>query len=433
MTFFRNLFLRSVILFCLSTGLFIGPVLSQEADFMPAWQTGFLDIHFIATGTGNCSLIIMPDGTTLLIDAGEQDPTSPRVLSPRNTGRYPNYGKLGYQWMAAYIRDMLAVDSIRLDYALITHYHEDHFGCVYPGIAKSTRGDYYLSGITGLGDEIPIGILIDRGTAYPFDLKEKASDLPRQYASLLNYWRFIDWQVKNSGMEHQEIRVGANDQVVMLNKPDAFPDFSITMVNANGVIWGGTGKPNFTLMPTPKDIINNGAVPDENTLSCGILLRFGGFAFYTSGDIHGPQPEYMAKPHWYDIESLVAPIIGEVDVTTANHHGNRDAMSAYYLSELKPRVIIQEVWSSDHPGHETLLRMTSQHIWRGERDLFATAMLNANKLVIGELIDKSYKSMQGHIVVRVKPGGDEYFVYILNNQSIEKNVLACYGPYKAKQ
>jgi hypothetical protein len=104
-------------------------------------------------------------------------------------------------------------------------------------------------------------------------------------------------------------------------------------------------------------------------------------------------------------------------------------MSELYLSILKPRVIIQEVWSSDHPGHESLLRMTSKNIWSAERDLFATNMLLANKLVIGELIDRSYKNMQGHIVIRVMSPGDKYYVYILNNESTERNVTNVFGPY----
>jgi hypothetical protein len=37
---------------------------------LSAWTPGTLDIHQIATGRGNSALIIMPDGTTLLVDAG---------------------------------------------------------------------------------------------------------------------------------------------------------------------------------------------------------------------------------------------------------------------------------------------------------------------------------------------------------------------------
>ena len=34
------------------------------------WQKGWMDIHTIAVGTGECTYVIMPDGTTMMIDAG---------------------------------------------------------------------------------------------------------------------------------------------------------------------------------------------------------------------------------------------------------------------------------------------------------------------------------------------------------------------------
>ena len=107
-------------------------------------------------------------------------------------------------------------------------------------------------------------------------------------------------------------------------------------------------------------------------------------------------------------------------------------MTPYYVSALKPRVIIQEVWSSDLPGHETLVRMTSKKIWPDERDLFATNMLEANRLVIGDLLDRSYKSTQGHIVLRVMPQGKEYFIYVLNNLDVGRQMTGIFGPYQSK-
>jgi hypothetical protein len=56
---------------------------------LPAWTPGMLDIHQIATGRGNSALTIMPDGTTLLVDAGaagygiaETDPHPDASRSP---------------------------------------------------------------------------------------------------------------------------------------------------------------------------------------------------------------------------------------------------------------------------------------------------------------------------------------------------------------
>jgi hypothetical protein len=321
----------------------------------------------------------------------------------------------------------------KLDYVLITHFHGDHYGSTYPGIPASKNGSYFLSGITGVGDKIPISTIIDRGYDYPFDLKLKSKENPERFAFLINYWNFIEYQKQHNNLQHQFFEVGSNKQFVLKYAVKEYPGFEIRNINANGIVWDKEkGNGTKTKMPDKKAIETGEEVPNENCMSCGILISYGKFKFYSGGDIPGTQPDYMEKPEWYDVESVVAPSIGEVDVTTANHHANRDAMTAYYLSVLKPRIIIQEVWSSDHPGHETLIRMTSKKIWPNERDLFATNMLDANRLVIGNLIDKSYKSTQGHIVLRVLPSGDTYYIYTLNHLNTIREVTGTYGPYRSK-
>jgi beta-lactamase superfamily II metal-dependent hydrolase len=407
---------------------------AQQTNVLPEWREGYLDVHFISTGAGNCAFAVFPDGTTMLIDAGELDPTSPRVLSPRNTRRYPNYSKLGFQWQADYIISMFPKGRAPvLDYALISHFHDDHFGGMYAAVPKSEKGNYFLSGITGVGDIIPIKKLIDRGYEYPYDLTALVKESPDKIPALQNLWNFTSYHEKQSGLVHEKLIVGSDKQIVLKVNPNKFPNFNIRNINANGEIWSGVpGKPNTNKLPDLETIKRTGAAPGENPLSCGIRIQYGAFTMYTSGDIPGTQPEFEKMPEWYDIERSVAPIVGEVDVATTNHHANRDAMTPFYLSVIKPRVIIQEVWSSDHPGHEVLVRMTSKKIWPDERDLFATNMLEANRLVIGDLIDRSYKSTQGHIVLRVLPQGKEYYVYVLNNMDVNRNVTGTFGPYQSK-
>src|SRR5690606_8392419 len=36
---------------------------------LPDWEEGYLDIHAINTGRGESTLLIFPDGTTMLVDA----------------------------------------------------------------------------------------------------------------------------------------------------------------------------------------------------------------------------------------------------------------------------------------------------------------------------------------------------------------------------
>ena len=58
--------------------------------------------------------------------------------------------------------------------------------------------------------------------------------------------------------------------------------------------------------------------------------------------------------------------------------------------------------------------------------------MEANELVIGPLVAQSYQSRQGHIVVRVLPGGSEYYVVILDDAVADGTVKQVFGPYRAK-
>jgi hypothetical protein len=78
-----------------------------------------------------------------------------------------------------------------------------------------------------------------------------------------------------------------------------------------------------------------------------------------------------------------------------------------------------------------LHRLYSSRLYPGPRDVFATNMLEANRLVIGTLMDR-LKSSQGHVVLRVDPGGDFYRVIILDDSAETFIVKAVYGPYHSR-
>jgi hypothetical protein len=59
-------------------------------------------------------------------------------------------------------------------------------------------------------------------------------------------------------------------------------------------------------------------------------------------------------------------------------------------------------------------------------------MLEANRNVIGPFLEQSYKSMDGHIVVRVMPGGTGYYVIILNDENETHEIWSIHGPYETK-
>ena len=46
------------------------PPAPEVGKALPAWSRGMLDIHQLSTGRGNSAFFTLPDGTTLLVDAG---------------------------------------------------------------------------------------------------------------------------------------------------------------------------------------------------------------------------------------------------------------------------------------------------------------------------------------------------------------------------
>ena len=246
--------------------------------------------------------------------------------------------------------------------------------------------------------------------------------------TMQNYFDFIAAQ-QQKGMKAAQFKAGSRNQVHMKYHARQYPSFYVQNVKANGLIWTGKDSTAVPFFPAI-DITNPRSWPSENGLSLVLTLHYGPFTYYTGGDCGGIVS--YGDEWWKDVETPVAKAVGEVDIATLDHHGNRDAVNEFQIKTFKPRVWIQQSWSSDHPGEEVLRRLTTPYLYEGPRDLFTTNMLDANKYVIGTLIDHSYKSLQGHIVVRVLPGGKEYYVIILDDSREDMPVKDVFGPYQSK-
>ena len=416
---------KKLLFFCFFTTPTLCALAQNTGDVLPEWTEGFMDIHHINTGRGNATFFVLPDGTTLLVDAGALDPTSPRVLSARNTPASPGPERQAGEWIARYISKFMTMSKLtpKLDYAQITHFHDDHFGTPYPGAKKSDGGDFVLTGITEVAAFLPIQKMIDR--AWPDYNYPKAVDHP----DVNNYLNFVKWQSKNRGTVFERSKPGRNDQIVLVkNKAKYAQNFEVRNIIANGELWTGLGINTRQLFPEISSL-QPSQYPSENMCSIGVRISYGNFDYFSGGDLPGVLR--FGAPIWNDVETPVSKIVGPVDAHILDHHGNRDSQNESLLASLRPRVIIIPVWSSDHPGHDVLDRIYSQQIYQGERDVFATGMLEANKLVIGELLNK-LKSQKGHIVIRIEPGGAHYKVIILDDTNENFNVKSVFGPYTSR-
>lgn len=390
----------------------------QVGDRLTDWQEGYLDIHHINTGKGESAFFIFPDGTTALVDAGDHA----RPPGPREVPARPDDSRMPGEWIARYIQQVMKHGhGPAIDYAILTHFDTDHIGGITDRNKPAPKGDYLLTGISQVASFIPIRKIIDR--AWPDYNWPK----PLTQKHILNYRKFVDWATKNQGLKVEKFQVGRNDQIKLLHHPERYPNFEIRNIVANGEIWRGEGSGTYQHFPPLETL--GGDLPSENASSLGFKLTYGKFDYFTAGDLVGVPP--AGSPTWKDIETPVAQAVGPVDVSIANHHAFIDAQNEAYIKTLQPRVTIIQSWVAAHPAHSTLSRLLSTQLYPGERDIFTTNLKDETKVVIGGSINQ-LKSQQGHIVIRVSPGGEEYRIFVLDDTSESFKIKSVHGPYRSR-
>ena len=263
--------MRTLFIFCM---LFSVAVRGQDAiqgQPLPAWKPGYLDLHHINTGRGNAAFFVLPDGTTLLLDAGELDPTAPRTTSARNTAIRPNNSKAPFEWIADYIKQFSPQkEQTVIDYALITHFHDDHFGSWYPAAPIAKNKQFARTGITGVADLIPTHLLLTRDYHYPVDPDSLLKKLPVDNhfrKTWSNYLSFIS--SAPNGLKSEFLKAGSATQFHLLHNAAAYTNFQIRNLKSNGLIWTGRDSSVIQHFP-PVSPGNPASWPDENTLSNAI-------------------------------------------------------------------------------------------------------------------------------------------------------------------
>jgi beta-lactamase superfamily II metal-dependent hydrolase len=397
----QRITLVACILFCISglgaqnKSIYVSA--QAEGDPLEAWSEGYLDIHNINTGCGNAAYCILPDGTTLLIDAGANSPSAERHVAPR-----PNKTKSPGEWITNYILKHAPQDrEKKIDYFFATHFHKDH-----------------INGIIKVAEQIAVNKIVDRG----YDLQK-----PEESGFFLDYLELTRRLKASNPNIVEKFQAGVNNQLVLKydNGNRYAGKFEIRNLIGNGIMWTGVGTQTISLFPDLSGVSNSNR-PEENSLSCAIKLSYGKFDYYNGGDLTGyPKP---GRPSWHDLETPLAPKIGKVEVCNVNHHGYNNATNDVFIKTLAPQVFIIQASDALHPNHSTLHRMLAKQLYSDSRDVFATNLHPAAKVVIGDLTEQE-KSTQGHIVIRVSPGGADYKVYVLNDSNDTYGVNAVYGPY----
>ena len=266
-----------------------------------------LKIHFIDVGQGDCSFIELPDGKTMLIDAGTES-------NGKKVVKYIK--KLGYK---------------KIDYLIASHADGDHVG----GLAKVIESldvaviyrPFVLSTntkIKGFSDE-----LID---LFGSDSKNYTIDDGYDYANFLN-----EAYNESVGDESAEIRI-SSDKEIILSEDSANP-YMIKFFMPKAVAEFSTEriKKGYT---TQKE-------NDDNDCSSVVEIITDKNKYLFMGDLTAEK----------EIEMISALSVGDralisgISVLKVGHHGSNTSSCPEFLSEISPAHAILSFGAGNEYGH----------------------------------------------------------------------------------
>lgn len=364
--------MKSIVFLLLFAGLIGKP--------LPQWKEGELDIHAINSARGECTYIILPDGTTMVVDAGEVDTSKDRgypYVNPK-----PDASTPAAKVYADYVRHFLpAISRDSIDFFILTHYHEDHMG-----------------GVENFHRLLPFRKILDR--SYPdYSKKVRTGGTARE---LRHYGNFVKSNVAGGAFKAEKFEVGSESQLGPIHKSGR--NVSITNYAGNGFAWNGN------------EVVDC-HVSRENAMSCAFLVRYGPFEYWTSGDNNGKTV----------LEATSKAIGHKIEASKCFHHMSNPEQFEIENSVLHPRVIVtQSFYERAIQPHQDIIKSVGE-----DQDMFFTN-ISENLISLYPEIYSKCKAVEGHIVIRVNKGGKKFVVYQLDDTSSDYRVKAVFGPYKSK-
>jgi beta-lactamase superfamily II metal-dependent hydrolase len=230
-------------------------------------------VYNIDVEGGKATLYVAPSGQSMLVDAG--------------------YGGFGGRDAERIIAAATAAGLKRIDYLVVTHYHQDHAG-----------------GVPQLAARFPIGVFIDHGPS---------SDLGKNIEPAYSAYQ-------REAKKHRHIVAKPGDTIPIAG-------IEVRVVTADGKAiaqpLSGGGQPN----PACANYHAMDKDPGENAHSIGMLITLGKFRLADLGDLYWNQEHDLACP---------ANKLGPVDVYITTHHGTKTSGSPQMVWALHPKVTIMD-------------------------------------------------------------------------------------------
>jgi beta-lactamase superfamily II metal-dependent hydrolase len=299
------------------------------------WTPGNFEIYVFDVGQGDSQLIVSPSGKTLLIDLAELGWES---------------GK-GAAKVAEKIRSIMGTDFKQLDYIAASHLHLDHIGYVkYGGIWALLE----RHGFT-------VGKLIDRDAGHWDDKDQNGVCDPDTEivwhnagteSGTARHWICYVSDPENAPKLHREIaEIGSTAQI------DLGQDVVVKVVQRDAV--------GVKMADGMREVGGNhteeAKPPSENDYSITLKITYGKLDYVTGGDTDGEYADSGNSYKYNDVESVIAPGIGQIEVLRVNHHGSEHSSNQKYMNILNPDVSVVSCGKNSygHPSQATLERLLS--------------------------------------------------------------------------
>lgn len=242
----------------------------------PGSSAGQLKVYFVDVEGGQSTLFVTPGGHSLLVDTGWPGNES------RDANRIVEVAKLA--------------GLSRIDYVLLTHYHDDHVG-----------------GVPQLVAQIPVGTFIDHGPN-----------------------RELDHGITEHGYaEYQKVLATGRSQRILAHPGDLLPIEGMTarVITADGSLMANALPGAGELNPFCKISDVRPADQTENSRSVGIEITFGKLKILDLGDLT-----------WDKEMQLMCPSnkLGHVDIYIVSHHGWYQSSSPALVDAIHARVAIMD-------------------------------------------------------------------------------------------
>lgn len=244
-------------------------------------ETGFaadkpLQIYFADVEGGQATLFVTPTGQSLLIDTG-----------------WPGHNNRDAQRIVALAKQ---AGVAKIDYVIITHFHEDHVG-----------------GVPQLAAMIPIGTFIDHGE----NRETSNPDVVKLYDNYKN-------ELARGGYKHIVAKPGDKLPIQGIDATVVSADGNLIAEPLSGA--GGQNSACAGEKQAPAD-------QTENARSVGTEINFGKVRILDLGD--------LTKDKEFP---LMCPVnkLGHIDIYVVSHHGWEQSGTPEFVHGIHPEVAIMD-------------------------------------------------------------------------------------------